>query len=299
MLFYLGFAGCDLGQKVKYSKKDIFKTTYFCTRTKHAMMNRAVQMQNIGLVLSGGGVRGMAHIGVIRAMQEFGLSAKTVSGSSVGALVGALYANGNSVDEMISFFKETPLFKYNFLTLMKPGFINTDRYIDIFMGYFPENAFESLQRVLYVVATNLQNAEEEFFSTGELIRPLLASAALPPVFSPVEMNGQLYADGGIMNNFPYEPLEGKADFIIGSNVSIVGRVQKKDLNNSIQLTSRVTGLMIYAINKSKLDACNLLVSPKELENIGVLDRKGIEKAYQIGYEHAVRAFEKMDIRQGD
>ena len=125
-----------------------------------------------------------------------------------------------------------------------------------------------------------------------MIRPLLASAALPPVFSPVEMNGQLYADGGIMNNFPFEPLVGKADFVIGSNVSIVGEVQKKELNNSIQLTSRVTGLMIYAINKAKLDACDLLISPKELENIGVLDRKGIEKAYAIGYEHAARSLEK-------
>ena len=84
---------------------------------------------SLGLILSGGGVRGMAHIGVIRALNEYGISANIVSGSSVGALVGALYSNGNTVSEMLAFFKETPLFKYNFLTIVKPGFIDTDRYL--------------------------------------------------------------------------------------------------------------------------------------------------------------------------
>ena len=240
---------------------------------------------SLGLILSGGGVRGMAHIGVIRALNEYGISANIVSGSSVGALVGALYANGNTVSEMLSFFKETPLFKYNFLTIVKPGFIDTDRYFDVFRVYFPDDTFESLQRELHVVATNLQNGDLGYFSSGELIAPLLASAALPPVFSPVEIGGELFADGGIMNNFPLEPIEGKVDFILGSNVSVIGHLEKNALKNSIQLTGRVTGLMIYAINRQKLEACDLLLEFKDLEHIGVLDRKGIEKAYAIGYDH--------------
>ncbi|MDO6818189.1 patatin-like phospholipase family protein [Zobellia sp. 1_MG-2023] len=252
-----------------------------------------IQTKSIGLVLSGGGVRGMAHIGLIQAMNEFGLSAKIVGGSSVGALVGALYANGNSVPEMMAFFRETPLFRYNFLTIVKPGFIDTDRYFDVFRAHFPEDSFEALQKGLHVVATNLQKGDLEYFSKGELIRPLLASAALPPVFSPVEMEGQLYADGGIMNNFPLEPIAGKADFIIGSNVSVVGELNKNALKNSLQLTGRVTGLMIYAINRSKLEACDLLMEFKELEKIGVLDRKGLEKAYLVGYENTARKLEEL------
>lgn len=235
----------------------------------------------------------MAHIGLIHALNENGVCANIVGGSSVGALIGGLYANGNSVEDMLNFFKETPLFKYNFLTILKPGFIDTERYYSIFKGYFPENSFEALKRELHVVTTNLQKAQQEFFSSGELIRPLLASAALPPVFSPVELNGQLYADGGIMNNFPLEPVKDKVDFIIGSNVSVVGELQKKDLKNSIQLTGRVTGLMIYAINKQKLIACDFLMEYEGLERIGVLDRKGLEKAYQIGYEQSSRKLEKF------
>ncbi|WP_425235188.1 patatin-like phospholipase family protein [Ulvibacterium sp.] len=252
----------------------------------------------IGLVLSGGGVRGMAHIGLIRAMEELGISTQVVSGSSVGALVGALYANGNSVSDMLSFFKETPLFKYNFLTILKPGFIDTDRYFEIFKGYFPQDTFDSLEKGLHVVATDLQKGEQQFFSEGELIRPLLASAALPPVFSPVELKGRLYADGGIMNNFPSEPLQYSADYVIGSNVSVVGELHKNALKNSIQLTGRVTSLMIYAINKKKLRSCDLLLEYKELEKIGVLDRTGIEKAYIMGYDVAMETLER-ELKQTD
>ncbi len=250
------------------------------------------ESKSIGLVLSGGGVRGMAHIGVLRALEQHGIAASKVSGSSVGALVAALYANGNTIQDMLAFFKETPLFKYNFISILKPGLVDTERYFDIFKGYFPENSFAALERELYVVATNLQKGEEEFFSSGQLIPPLLASAALPPVFGPVEIKNCMYADGGIMNNFPLEPLKDKTDFMIGSNVSVIKKVSKKDINSSLQLANRTTALMIYAINREKIHQCDLIFEAMELEKIGVLDKKGIEKAYLIGYEHAARMLEK-------
>ncbi|MFD2100219.1 patatin-like phospholipase family protein [Flagellimonas iocasae] len=249
--------------------------------------------KSIGLVLSGGGVRGMAHIGLIKALKEHGLEAQMVAGSSVGALVGALYANGNSVESMLDFFRKTPLFQYSFFAINKPGFIDTERYFSIFKGYFPKDTFESLEKPLYVVATDLLSGEEKVFNQGELILPLLASAALTPVFSPVEIEGILYADGGIMNNFPKEYLEDKVDFLIGSNVSIAAEIHKNDLRNSIQLAGRVTSLMIYASSKEKVNQCHLFIEPKELDKIGVLDKKGIENAFSIGYEHGNRAIEQL------
>ncbi|NAY91623.1 phospholipase [Muricauda sp. JGD-17] len=250
------------------------------------------EAKSIGLVLSGGGVRGMAHIGLIKAMQEHNLEAQIVAGTSVGALVGALYANGNTVEEMLQFFKDTPLFQYSFFAIGKPGFIDTERYFDIFRRHFPKDTFEDLKKPLFIVATDLLKGEESVFSSGELIKPLLASAALTPVFSPVEIKGTFFADGGIMNNFPKEYVEEKTDYIIGSNVSIAGQVQKKDLKNSLQLAGRVTSLMIYASNHEKLRECDLYIEPTALEKIGVLDKKGIENAFAIGYEHGSRALEK-------
>jgi len=251
-----------------------------------------LESKSVGLVLSGGGVKGMAHIGMLQALNEFGISTNAVSGTSVGALIGALYANGNSISEMLQFFKETPLFRYHFMTILKPGLLDTDRYFELLARYFPANTFESLQRKLYVVATDLQKGDETVFSEGELIKPLLASAALPPVFSPVSIKGRLYADGGIMNNFPYVEVAATSDFIIGSNVSGIREIPKEGIKSSLQLANRTTALMMYAVNRKKVNKCDLLFEPKALELIGILDKKGIEKAYAIGYEHAVRVMEQ-------
>src|SRR5690606_33310552 len=173
---------------------------------------------------------------------------------------------------------KVPLFQYQFFARHKPGLFDTEKYIPIFEQYFPENRFEQLQRYLSVMTTNLQKGEQVQFSSGELIKPLLASAALPPIFSPVEINGQLYADGGIMNNFPLESLPVQCNFTIGSNVSAIREVGKESIKTSLQLAGRTTSLMIYAINLEKVKECDLVFEPKELDKIGVLDKKGMERA---------------------
>ncbi len=233
----------------------------------------------------------MAHIGALKALKERGIDPQRLSGTSIGALVGALYAQGKGTDEMLTFFKETPLFRYNFFSFNKPGLMDTERYFEIFQSVWPDDSFESLKKPLYVVATDLLEGREVIFHQGELIRPLLASAALPPIFSPVEIDSRIYADGGIMNNFPLEPLEREAGFVIGSNVSVVKELSRRELRSSYQLANRTTALMIYAINREKINRCNLVFEDPRLEKIGVLDKKGIEKAFQIGYDHASRVLD--------
>lgn len=256
------------------------------------MIREAIQGKSVGLVLSGGGVRGMAHIGLIKALNEAEVTCSQVSGSSVGALVGALYAGGYSPEEMLEFFKQTPLFKYNFFTLNKPGLFDTEKYYPVLRKYLPRDSFKALTKKLYVTVTNLYTGDEEVFSEGALILPLLASAALPPVFSPVRIGESLYADGGIMNNFPVEPIRSKSAFIIGSNVSVVTPLTGKAISSSMQLAQRTTSLMVYAINRKKLAECDFLFQPEGLDNIGVFDKKGMEKAFEMGYNHALALLEK-------
>ncbi|WP_343486924.1 patatin-like phospholipase family protein [Allomuricauda sp. d1] len=256
------------------------------------MQKSLQESKSIGLVLSGGGVRGMAHIGLIKALREHDIAVNCIAGSSVGALVGALCAKGNSIEEMLQFFRDTPVFQYSFFALGKPGLIDIERYIPILKKYFDKDDFSTLNIPLFVVATDLMNGQEKVFQKGELIRPILASAALTPFFSPIEIDGVLYADGGIMNNFPKEYVENECDFVIGSNVSITERLQKKDLRNSLQLAGRITGLMIYASCREKIGECNMMIEPQELSQIGVFDKKGIDKAFTIGYDAASFALEK-------
>ncbi len=257
------------------------------------MQTDYLQNKKIGLVLSGGGVKGVAHVGVIKALMERDINPVIISGVSAGAIVGALYANGISVDEMLHFFKETPLLKYNFVTINKSGLFDTDRYRVYLEKYFPINTFESLQKELFITATNLEKGESVVFSKGPLMRTILASAALPPVFSPENIEGELYSDGGMMNNFPVEPLLDTADFIFGCYTSTMKEIGKEELSSSYQLSQRANLLMLHANSVDKLSIPNILFRPIGLEHIGVLDKSGIDKAFNIGYDHASTVLENQ------
>lgn len=247
----------------------------------------------IGIVLSGGGVKGIAHIGVLKALMQRDIYPDIISGASAGALIGGLYADGVSTEDMLLFFKETPLLKYNFMTINKPGLFDTDKYLPFFEDYFSAHHFEGLEKKLTVVTTNLQKGGQVFFEKGELFKPLLASAALPPVFSPVSIDGTMYADGGIMNNFPVEPLVDNCDVIIGSYTSSMKEVGKGQLKTSVQISQRTNLLMLHANSREKLCVPDLLFVPKELEKIGILDKRSIDKAFVLGYDYASRKLEEM------
>ncbi len=255
------------------------------------MLKKPLNNETLGLVLSGGGVKGMAHIGVLKALLERDIRPSYISGVSAGALVGGLYADNVSVDDMILFFKDTPLLKYNFVSINKPGLFDTDKYLPFLEDIFSTTNFENLSRKLTVVATNLLHGHPQFFKSGELFKPLLASAALPPVFSPVTIDGELYADGGIMNNFPTEPLIENCDVIIGCYTSSVQRLVKGKVKNALQLMQRANMLMHHANAIAKLSIPDLLFMPENIFDVGVLDKKGIDKAFILGYDFANQ---KMD-----
>jgi NTE family protein len=241
--------------------------------------------KEIGLVLSGGGVRAIAHIGFIKLLLEHGVVPTKVSGTSAGALVSALYAAGYSPKEMLSFFEQTPLLKLSLYAINKPGIMDSDKYTLFFKKFFPDNSFESLKFPLTVTATNLIEAKLDFFNSGELIKPLIASSALPPIFSPIEIQGNLYSDGGILNNFPIEPLL-DCDVILGSFVNPVTTIDKSEINSSLKLLYRVYHIGLDASNLKKFNQCNYVFAPVELNEIGVLDANAVKKAYELGYSLA-------------
>jgi NTE family protein len=250
--------------------------------------------KEIGLVLSGGGVRAIAHIGLIKALLENGVVPNHVSGTSAGALVGALYAAGYNTEEMIHFFKNTPVLDFSLYALKKPGFLDSEKYEKFFQKYFKENAFEKLKYPLISTATNLLSGKLEYFSEGELIKPLIASCALPPLFSPLKINNNFYSDGGVLNNFPVEPLKKKKlKNIIGSFVNPITPIKESDINTSLKLVYRVYHLGLEANNVKKFNLCNYVFEPKAINNIGVLETKYIDKAFEIGYDHAQKEINKI------
>lgn len=250
--------------------------------------------EKLGLVLSGGGVRGVAHIGVIKALLEHDIEPQVVSGSSAGAVVGALYCNGYSPKQMLEFFKIIPLFHINKFAFSKPGFIDTDKFYDDFKKYFPHNDFNGLKKKLFVTTVDLCDGLIKVFDSGELIKPLLASSAFPGLFSPVEIGKVLYADGGILDNFPTAPLSDSCEILIGVYASPLSRISINRLKYSVNVLERAIRINYSKRSQAKFRHCELLIKPKELVNYGLLDIGKIEEIHQIGYESAIEAIGKND-----
>jgi len=251
-------------------------------------------MMKVGLVLSGGGVRGVAHIGAIKALEEHGIYPNIVSGSSAGAVVGALYCNGFTPDEMMNFFKLIPLFHINRLALRKPGFIDTDKFYGDFEKYFTENSFESLKKSLFVTTVNMLNGELKVFDQGGLIKPLLASCAFPGLFSPVLVHNVLYADGGILDNFPTAPIKNKCDRIVGVYASPLSTVSPDSLKYSVNVLERAIKINYSTRSHLKFADCDIVIRPMELVNYGLLDVSKMQEIFEIGYRSAKEQLEESD-----
>lgn len=251
-------------------------------------------MEELGVVLSGGGVKGVGHIGFLQALKEHNIRPKYISGTSAGALVGALYCAGYGTKEMLRFFKKTPLISWYYYSTSKPGLLDSEKYRVHFEKYFPKITFESLETQLFILTTDIEQGCSVIHHQGDLVEPLMASCSIPLVFSPVKINGVLHSDGGIMNNFPVEPL---ADLglpgILGSYVCSSMPVEAKGLSSSIKVMFRAFDLSQEALSLHKFDQCDYVIAPKELHKIGFLDSKGVEEAYQIGYEAALSAMDTI------
>ena len=250
-----------------------------------------------GLVLSGGGARGVAHIGVLKALEEKQIEITHLSGTSAGAIVGALYAAGHSWERILTFFKKVPIFHYKRYARNKPGFIDTSKFYQDFSPLFKEDDFKVLKRKLYVPATNLIEGSETIFTEGELIKPVLASAAFPGLFTPVIINETPYVDGGVLNNFPVEPLKDICDTILGVYVNPLEDVDPHQLKHSYQVAYRAYHISFVSQCLPKFNDVDLLIAPKRLEKYGMFNLKAIDAIFEIGYEAAKQSLATFQIQE--
>jgi len=245
--------------------------------------------KSLGVVLSGGGIRGMAHLGLLQALKEHEIEPDCIAGASAGALVGAMYAAGCTPEQSLELFTNTPLFRwtnYN-LTRWKPGLFDTEKYRKYFLRFLPDDTFEALEKQLFVSVTDVCSGRPVIMNSGPIIKVLSASAAVPPIFSPVMIDDVYYADGGIMNNFPLEPLEERCTHLLGSYVSPVRPVEASEMWNSFNLVGRSYELVTHAQSFVKFKRCDYLFSPDELHPFGLLNTGKLEMVYQVGYEKAL------------
>ena len=156
----------------------------------------------LGLVLSGGGAKGFAHIGAFKLMEECRLKPDIIAGTSAGALMGVLFADGYSADEIKDLFTGREFSEFAELQIPKAGLFDSKRFRYFLKRHLRAKNFEDLQIPMVVMATDLDNGESHEFRTGPIVEAVTASCSVPIIFNPVVIKGIHYVDGGLFHNFP-------------------------------------------------------------------------------------------------
>jgi len=249
----------------------------------------------IGLVLSGGGARGFAHLGVIQALNETGIYPDIISGTSAGALVGALYADGYSPGEILHMMNSGSRLDFMRPALPREGLLQIGGVIKILKANLHAKTFEELKIPLYVAATDLNNGKAEYFSKGELIDPVIASASIPILFQPVIINNICYVDGGVLDNLPLRPIENKCDILLGSFVNPVGYMEK--ISGLISIAERTFMLSMSKEIIEKAKRFDMLVAPPELVNFKILNPEQAEDLFSVGYKATLEKLKEDGIKK--
>ncbi|MDN5204177.1 patatin-like phospholipase family protein [Fulvivirgaceae bacterium BMA10] len=237
----------------------------------------------IGLALSGGGARGIAHLGVLKAFDEHGIKFSAISGTSAGAIVGALYAYGHTPDEILEMITRTSFVRSLRLALAKTGLLRIDQLGDLLLKYLPENDFGCLKIPLTVAATDIVKGETTYFSEGALVNAILASSCIPVIFDPLKYNGSFYVDGGILDNLPVEPLTNTCDFIIGCHTNPIDN--NFDLRNVKTLIERSLLMAINGNTQKRRELCQVFIEPPALRKYGGMELGKAKELFDIGYEY--------------
>jgi len=171
---------------------------------------------SIGLALGGGFARGMAHIGVLKVLEQENIPIRYIAGTSVGALLGAAYCSGVTVAELEALSVRVRFKHFARWTLSRYGFASNDRMIGFLSGILKVKTFEELRIPLAVTATDFSTGDGVVFDSGPLIEPVRASCAYPGMFSPVRINGRWLVDGMLAHAVPTKPVRKMgADRVLG------------------------------------------------------------------------------------
>ena len=250
--------------------------------------------KGLTLVLSGGAARCIAHLGVLQALEEEGIKPERISGVSGGAIVGAFYCNGYGPKDTLEIIKETSVLRALRPT-WSPGLLKLDRAEDLFKKYLKKDTFEKLDIPLYMAACTVGKPRTLFFSEGQLIPPLLASCAMPPVFRPIKIDGQFLADGGLVNNLPVDPVKDQGK-ILGVNVNIVTTNASPD--SFARYTEWVLDVVVNQNIQENIKRCDLFLEPPGLEGFHLTDIGKADELFAIGYEHTNSRMEKVREMMG-
>jgi NTE family protein len=280
----------------------------------------------VGLVLSGGGAKGFAHIGVLKVLEEAGVKISYIGGTSMGAVVGGLYASGYSAHQIDSIFKTTDFdellkdfvprssknfyekrndelyalslpfhkFKIGIPTALSKGMYNYNLLTRLTHNVRHVRDFNKLPIPFLCMATNIETGESVLLDKGYLPQAMLASSAFPSLFSPVEIDGKLLVDGGVANNYPIDEVRKLgADVIIGVDVQ-EGLKDRVGLKDATKILIQISNIQMNGRMKQKVSETDIYIKP-DINGYGVISFDDGQEIIKKGEEAAFAVYEKIKL----
>ncbi len=239
----------------------------------------------MGLALSGGGARGFAHVGAVRAFEEFGIRPDIIAGVSAGSVVAVFYAAGVPLDEMVEMFEQLSFTDLCELSVPKDGFFSLDKFRKFLKANIPYKNIEDLPIPTVVCATDIDKCKPVAFDRGPIAECVVASCTIPIVFKPAVIHGTHYVDGGVLHNLPAWAIREQCRYLLGVNVSPL--VNGRYKGTLMDIARRSYRLLAKNNAIPDMEMCDLVINTTDIAEHKVFDLKEIHKVLQGGYKNTM------------
>jgi len=234
-------------------------------------------------VLSGGGCRGFAHLGVVKALQEQDIYPGEIAGTSAGAIAGAFLADGFTPDEIRDMFVSQLKLNMFPLNVFKPGLISMKHIREFLEKNLRHTKFEELPIPFHVAATNFIDGCQIIFNTGNITDAVIAASSIPVLFPSVVIDGIPYVDGGLSNNIPVEPFEDRKKDVICVYVNPIKPFDPKE--GMLEVIDRSIHLSFRGMVRHSAQDCYLYIEPAGLDRFGLFDIHKLSEIFETGYRY--------------
>jgi NTE family protein len=234
-----------------------------------------------GLVLGGGGSRGFTHLGVAKALYEKGIFPDVISGVSAGSIAGSLLADGHDPSEIFEILCSKKFFSYTRLRFSKFGLLNMNGLHKLLKSVFKTDRVENLKIPFYVAVTNLNSGMIEYRTEGPIIDLVCASSSIPFIFKPVKIDGNLYVDGGLIDNLPIFPIRNLCERLI--IVNLIPIRQHTEFKSRRSLFGKIADVTVYHHIKAPIYNTDTLIESTELSKYSYFNNKKAREMFDLGY----------------
>ena len=246
-----------------------------------------------GFVLSGGFIKGFAHLGAIQALLERDIRPQIISSASAGSLVGALYADGNEPYQVLEFFDGLKFSDLTNPVLPTTGFFELSELEDFLHSHLKRQRIELLPVPMVITATDLDRGKSVFFRSGDIAQCVTAACCMPVLFSPITIDGTNYVDGGVLMNLPVSPIREECQYIYAINVSPLMTNDYK--MNIINIAERSYQLIFHSNTVVERKLADVLIEPVNLSGYSNIDLDKSREIFMAGYEKAKVVLESYEI----